>query len=392
MWLMNIFKVEYFLFFVSVSLFFSIAVSHQLIEILRYLFIVFFIVRFKKLRFVFKSKGFKLLSLFVLIALASCIVNSTSLKLDRVLNWVVIFLIGYCSAFFVEEEKKLLDFCVNCLVIGLTLMFIKDSFFKNIGYRYSGGLNSPNQLAIIILIPMYYYLFKFWRNLRLLVGEWRNVVLYFLGFIVFYGLLILTGARAVFWVNTFLVISSPFLFFKNKKCMLCSILIFLLLISVVYRTAYKDRFITSVINFKQDSSFLERYPIWFAAFYCFKEKPLLGIGFDRFRSCYRDNYLLFLKKYPHWPHIKNTNHAHNFFLHFLAETGILGLLVMLIIWGLASYYAFKKSEYMFISFILIGSLGGFMLNMNFYIREISILIMFIIGWIFSVEEKGSIYV
>jgi O-antigen ligase len=72
---------------------------------------------------------------------------------------------------------------------------------------------------------------------------------------------------------------------------------------------------------------LERVAHWHAAWAMFRDRPWLGVGIGNYAHAYRPYAL------PRWGN--PLGHAHNIFLHFLAEAGILGL-VSYLIWLVAA--------------------------------------------------------
>ncbi len=77
-----------------------------------------------------------------------------------------------------------------------------------------------------------------------------------------------------------------------------------------------------------------RFILWRDAWYDFSVSPLIGIGFGRYNDLRRD-----FKGVPGLVYVatagdieNNDSTAHNSYLHFLAEGGVLGLLVTMFVW------------------------------------------------------------
>ncbi|MGA1863106.1 O-antigen ligase family protein [Deferribacter thermophilus] len=272
--------------------------------------------------------------------------------------------------------------------IGIYTNNVTGSFSQ---IRYSGFLNSHNQYAILIVFPLTYLLEKMFDK-RDLFKLLANIVLSIFLFYIF----LKTGARTTF-LSAVLVYSFYFIIKAIKYNYRYSILfLFILLISgyfIVHNQSFKNRFVVTVLNFKTDSSFVTRFPIWHSAFECFKDKPLIGYGFNNFRKCYENKLPQYLKKHYKAPHVNTTNNAHNFFLHFLAETGIIGTILISMIIFIAIYHGIKVNLH-FLSIALLISISGFMMNMNLYIREVSFLfftsIGFIEGYYLAIKNEKSI--
>jgi len=78
---------------------------------------------------------------------------------------------------------------------------------------------------------------------------------------------------------------------------------------------------------------LERVAHWRAAWGMFSDHPWLGVGIGNYAVAY-PAYAL-----PRWS--DPLGHAHNIYLHFLAETGLLGLVTYLLFWIMAMAQAWK---------------------------------------------------
>ena len=70
---------------------------------------------------------------------------------------------------------------------------------------------------------------------------------------------------------------------------------------------------------------IERLAHWLAALRMWEAQPWLGVGPGNYAAAYADYAL------PRWP--DPLGHAHNIYLNVLGETGILGLLTFLFMWG-----------------------------------------------------------
>ena len=84
-----------------------------------------------------------------------------------------------------------------------------------------------------------------------------------------------------------------------------------------------------------------RFMLWGKAWSLFSKSPLLGVGFGRFDDIFLSyrpenlmgfNGLLSLNLEPNY--IFSSSHAHNSYFQFLAETGIIGLVLLIIFWVL----------------------------------------------------------
>ncbi len=74
----------------------------------------------------------------------------------------------------------------------------------------------------------------------------------------------------------------------------------------------------------ENFSVLERLAHWQAGLRMFDDRPWLGVGIGNYAASYA-NY-----PQPHW--YEPLGHAHNMFINFAAETGLLGLAAFLVFW------------------------------------------------------------
>jgi putative inorganic carbon (HCO3(-)) transporter len=78
---------------------------------------------------------------------------------------------------------------------------------------------------------------------------------------------------------------------------------------------------------------LERVAHWQAAWQMWTDYPWLGVGIGNYEPAY-SRYAL-----PFWP--QALGHAHNYYLNIAAETGVIGLLSYLLLWGAALVLAWR---------------------------------------------------
>lgn len=115
----------------------------------------------------------------------------------------------------------------------------------------------------------------------------------------------------------------------NKKLGIALCLVFVILASALLSSEpVRDRFAT-IFN-PQFSSNSERVLIWESAVAMWRDYPLTGVGLNNFKKM-EEIYLSPLHKEPFH------NHAHNIFLNFLAETGLVGLIGFLSLFACILY-------------------------------------------------------
>jgi O-antigen ligase len=227
-------------------------------------------------------------------------------------------------------------------------------------------------------------------------GQKRIFYFLFAGACMF--LLFRTGARASF-IGT-IVVFSGWLLWKARSMSTKKKFIFLLagmiaLGGIFYSPLKDNRIVTTVTSgLEHDRSFLERFFIWHVAYKNFLQRPLIGTGFDSFAEEYkaeaqnREANQTYKEKYPYA--IPSTNNAHNYFLHFLSETGILGLGAMLWFWFSVIMRAKSKNPAAApVAGMFLISLIAFQMNMSMYGSQLSTILFAFAGISsYSIKKKG----
>ncbi len=156
--------------------------------------------------------------------------------------------------------------------------------------------------------------------------------------------LFLTKSRANYLSFIISSIIIVWLYYKSLKKFLIAIGIFIAgSIPVIYFTGVYNRFIQ--IFETGDSTSVIRFFIWEKAWYLFSQSPLFGIGFGRFNDIFNIDRGLFdigsLRGFSGFItfYMKNnfyydSAHAHNSYLQFLTETGVIGLALIMLFWFL----------------------------------------------------------
>ena len=129
----------------------------------------------------------------------------------------------------------------------------------------------------------------------------------------------------------------PFFYLKDYKKKFLSIGLAGLLIlfgAFTFSPKVKDMFMNRQASNTQRLAFYE------AAFYAFKEKPILGWGYRNFQP----NVTSIKKKYD-IAHPNRGGHAHNNLLEHLASTGILGFIAVLGFFVSWMYESYKRNDF-----------------------------------------------
>jgi O-antigen ligase len=123
-------------------------------------------------------------------------------------------------------------------------------------------------------------------------------------------------------------------FWLHKKKLIPIFLIALIIIVLLAPAAIQDR-IMSITDIENNRSNLGRIALWKGALLMFEDNPVKGVGINNFREVYMESYKQ--------PNTVANSHAHNTYLNFLAETGIIGFSALI-------YLFFSISKYLFLAY------------------------------------------
>ena len=121
--------------------------------------------------------------------------------------------------------------------------------------------------------------------------------------------------------------------FKSKRNLAVSIIFIALISTVLVNNPKFMHRLDTIDDFNKYQSNTERILIWQSAWNMFKDHPILGVGLGQYTENYQQKYIS--------PHAKEPNltHAHNNFMQMLAENGIVGIVGFVIMFG---YIIFKN--------------------------------------------------
>lgn len=200
-------------------------------------------------------------------------------------------------------------------------------------YRANAFVDNPINLAdmIIQILPVSIVLGLQEKRL----SKELRYGLFFLTFLSFAALLF-NGTRGAWLAIGITIIVYGLMQIKAKPrfFQFCLSLIISVGLVIAYVPAFKAR-IFSIGNLQSDTSNIERILVWKSALQMFGDHPLTGVGAGNFGQVYQKNYVSPHALYP------RLNHAHNNFLHMLAETGVIGLLGFLSLFGYLIIYFYQ---------------------------------------------------
>lgn len=178
-----------------------------------------------------------------------------------------------------------------------------------------------------------------------------NIALFALTTCVFWGAIASASRSGILSLGIGCFVLSVFYLRREGRKALCKIVLPALLCSVVLVLAVNQnpvlvrRLLSKTEDMvQQPLSIAKRDTIWATAWTMFAEDPWRGVGLGQFKWNYLDAHKQTLKQ---WPSLRNapTQWAHNEFLQWAAEGGVVGALLMFSLWawwGISAARAFFK--------------------------------------------------
>lgn len=268
----------------------------------------------------------------------------------------------------------ILQYMIPSIVYPFPKQMIREHFKGFFSHHlHSGGFYSITTILALSLAI-------FWR-----CESRRKVYLWAFFFLNLTGL-ILTMARSYYISVSILLLIL--LTVKNWRWFAFGVVAFvgILVLLLSFPNPIENRIKTlSDPNFASNK---ERVYMWKAAIEMFKEHPIAGVGKGNWGKEAKENYFPRFKN--EWPVFGAHAHAHNSYLTWLAETGIIGLILFLSFWfslAWALFTALSKVQAGSFEFaLIIGSLGSLgnlfiagMFENNFGTAVVLLLITLIIG-------------
>jgi O-antigen ligase len=219
------------------------------------------------------------------------------------------------------------------IALNATLQYISGAesevgFFSSSGdyvYRVSGGLGWPNELGgfLALLAPF---------ALAGAILSQRGRILYLAAF----GLMTI-GIYASFSRGALIALAVIPFFFLRLRHILFAVPLIAAFVTFLAPGLLFERFITLTSG---GTELATRLDIWRTAASIWREHPLLGVGLGQFPTAYAEARIpgkLFLPGTIFQP----PPHAHNLFLHHLAEGGIIGFVAILALLAVAIHLAIR---------------------------------------------------
>lgn len=319
------------IFFLTISLFVSIAAGNIFLGILA---LCFFIQLYKK-QISFNQdykEYFIAIGLFIISMLLSTLFSGdivyglkrwADMWIWRFMPFVVvIFLLNN----YIDAQKVMLTGFA-----GITLTSVYAVYQGLSGMsRANGFYGHPMTLGgwLCIFLPL--LLIEFFE--RKLLGKYYWLA--GLAFCICCAGLVFNATRGA-WLAVTVVCTALLLYymFKSKRNLATSIIFIALISAVLVNNPKFMHRLDTIDDFNKYQSNTERILIWQSAWNMFKDHPVFGVGLGQYTENYQQKYISPQAKEP------NLTHAHNNFMQMLAENGIVGFIGFVIMFG---YIIFKN--------------------------------------------------
>ncbi len=319
----------------------------------------------RKLLLALKSPLFIAVSVFTVIFVLACLFGinpqlsfwSNFERGEGGLQIIFLFLFFFLlSALFTTKEqwRKFLW----CSVVAALLMILYGvaaglgipkfigSAFGSSGFRFAGSIGNPAYVATYLLFSLF-FVFFLWIS-----GPKRNKILLWFFTFIFVLFFILAATRGAFvGLMAGAFVGIIYIFFKSRKFRKPAILAFLFL-AVVFSSGFYFRNHPAMEKVPgsrifqigiTEKTFQHRAIMWGIAVQGWKERPLLGWGPENYSQIF---YRYYNPAYhiPGEPYGAWFDRAHSVYFDYLSQTGILGLLAYLSMFGAVFWLILKKSS------------------------------------------------
>lgn len=338
---------------------------------------IFILLSFTALYFLFKKKDRKILQkeekiylwtffLFFVVFLVSTISNRYSWERIQLegLGTEIDFLLFIPIYLLIRQNDDVKKAFFAGILLSIPIIFLfslHEYYYQPPNKNFLEGAYSQLFLgpitALSLLMSLYAY--KHWFN--------DNRWLWFLApLFISMGLFIISFSAAriayitIFFSSIFIILFQ----IKNLKLILVSFAIIILTSVTLYQiNTIKLRTNTAITNFSKyfsksadvisatNTSVGMRLEAWRSSQYIFKERPFVGIG--------NGNYPTVIKKYIKEglvsPSVMEMGQAHNTFIEALISKGVIGLILLIMIFYFPVYTAWKNNNQAHLSFVTISA-------------------------------------
>jgi len=251
------------------------------------------------------------------------------------------------------------EFVIKKTSLMITTDPSKGSMFTALNYAHNA---TGSVYAVVCLFALIFFLNDSKKKLKFL---------YLAVLIICLAGLSLTKSMGSYIGFAVAVVPILWINYRSIKKFLIIISIFIIMsIPIIFLTGIYKRII-QIFNYSSDIHDLYttavRLELWKKAWYLFLKSPIFGIGFGRFNDIVPYNYQRLkgfpgiLSLYTDSNFVFTASTAHNSYLQFLAETGIVGLGLLILFWVLCFriiYKAYNFSNNIYYKRIYLSSLAS----------------------------------
>lgn len=303
----------------------------------------------------FNNIYFKIFLLFYFICVLSTILSDYPFHSYLSSFFYIRFAIFSTAFYFILHKNTKIVNYLFYILLATYLILVLDSFLQYLtGYNIIGIPKQDVRLSSFfgseliigsylsrlapLLIALYFINESFNK---------KNVNILFFWFLIFLSSIIvfLSGERASFFFTILLFIYLLLMLQKNfiKICIFTILFILSIILINKFDLSVKNRMFDQTkkqMGLNKESEQVipfsnEHLGHYLVALDLFKKNPVFGVGPKNFRKCCFDNQIYSVKPYI------CTSHPHNTYIQLLAETGIIGFLIILSIFISISYYSLK---------------------------------------------------
>ena len=226
----------------------------------------------------------------------------------------------------ITHLKIMFNCFIFCLFINSLYVIYDGVFCHNLRANAIVGSYMPTGTMLFFLFAISLILLIHYVKIKKI-----KLLLFLAVFICSFTAIIFNGTRGIWLGIPVLTLLVLWQMLDNKKNLLLIGTVFCGIIAMLY-------FVTPYINSRTDSiietnneSKNERILIWNSALHMIKDYPVLGVGTDNFKNIYQKEYISPMANEP------NLEHAHNTYLEYAAENGIIGITSFILMMGYFLY-------------------------------------------------------
>jgi O-antigen ligase len=193
--------------------------------------------------------------------------------------------------------------------------------------------------------------------------------------------LVFNGTRGAWIAVLVAFFTYGILYMKNSKKVIGLFIVSILMMSIAVASIPTIQTRVTTITDTNYQSNSERLLMWKSAWHIFIDHPITGIGIGNYQSVYEGKYIL-----PEAKERSGHRHPHNNIMLLLAETGALGCISFIYLYGYilwSNYRAYKKNKAnmwpVVASLVTIGLLTHGMVDYTFGLTGLIQMYWFILG-------------